>query len=883
MTLLKAKNIGKLAFRLGLFLIIFMFVSSCSTKRNTWLNRNYHALNAFFNGYFNARQIFNESLDGLEKGHVENYDGVLSIFRYGDSLQKSAISGNMELIHQKSSRVIRRHSMLIRGIEHNPRIPSTYLLIAKSHFFNQKHPLSVIALQHIIREYADDIVPTAKIWIAKNHVFAGNFDQASVAINEIRKDLEDGLLNRQNLQLFFLVHSDFHIRQGNFRQAIPLLRDAIKETRNRREKTRFTYILGQLYQEIGDFGNAQQTFAQVLKMRPTFDLEFQARISMATAFDPATGSSQQVNAELNRMLNQKRNQPFRDRIYYAMAQLALRQNNEAQAIDLFRKSIESSTDNRMQKGLSFLKLSELFFGKPDYLNSSEALDSAVVFLPGNFENLSEIRSRQQILAELARNIRAVQREDSLQRLAAMSVTDRNQAIERIVAEYDEEQRRLEQERHDLGTAAFRTPQMRTDFAGETGWYFYNRNTMLAGREEFRRRFGNRPLEDLWRISNRQMISAGFEGEGEFGDEEEMEPTRGTMDRASLLQNIPLTPEKLEESNNTISNALFNQGMILFERLNDKPRAVLAFQRLVNDFPDYSNILNAFYYLINALDELGQQSLAANYRNRLLNDHPDSDFARVLKDPKFRSTLVQQRDAADLLYEDTFNAFRANNFQKVFENFSKAQGLNLRSGLRAQFIYLKALSHGKLDQEDQMRTTLTEIVQDFSGSIVHQPAQILLASLGMPIVALDRDIAAAPQDDTGRQEQTSAGTTIAQEPAKYTINPDALHFFVAVVDKNRIDINKFTDHVKQFNDNNFRDRRLIVTNVFFDDNRQILTVSSFENSTRGMQYFRSIETSPGLGQFPSDAFAIFIVSVDNYATFYQSKNVGHYLRFFRENY
>ncbi len=877
----KFYNFWKPFFRLGLLFLILLFAGSCSTKRNTWMNRNYHSINAYFNGYFNARQLFTESLKKLQKGHVENYDKVLHIFKYGDSQQLNSVSGSMDMVYEKCSRVIRRHSMLIRGTEHNKRIPSAYMLIAKTHFFKQNHPLSVIALQHIVREYKTQDAFEAKIWVAKNHVFAGSFDQAGVALKDVRKDIEDGLLNRPNRQLFNLVHADFHIKQGKIHQAIPFIKDAIKETRNRREKTRYTYILGQLYQEIGDYGNAQRTFGQVLKMSPTFDLEFQARISMATAFDPASGSSQGVYAELNKMLNQKKNQSYKDRIYYAMAQLALRENNEPRAIDLFKKSIESSTNNRMQKGLSFLKLGELYFNKPQYLKSSEAYDSTVVFLPGNFDNLAEIIARQKVLGELAKNIRIVEREDSLQKLAAMSPTERNGVVDGIIAEQQEEQRRREQERLNLGSAAFFTPQMRTDFAGETGWYFYNRNTMIAGTAEFRRRFGNRPLEDLWRIGSKQMVSSGTGNVIEEPGSEETVGTSDRLDRASLLQNIPLTPEKIEESSNRISQALFNQGMILIERLRDITSAISVFERLVNDFPSSNNILHAYYYLINSLEEMGLQSLAATYRTMLLNQHPNSDFARVLKDPNFRRTLIQQRDASDMLYEETFLAFNSNNHQKVFENVKKSESLNLRADLKAQFKYLKALTHGKLNQQELLKSDLTHIVQNYSGTIVHGPAQILLASLGAPVVALDKPIA-TPRD-MGKDITTQKPAEDTPELINYLPSNDGLHFFVAIVDVSRIDVIRFTDYLKEFNQQNFRDRRLITTNVFFDENRQIVTVSSFDNKNRSMQYFRAIEADAGLRAFTADAFAMFVISIDNYGTFYQNKNVGQYLRFFRENF
>ena len=39
----------------------------------------------------------------------------------------------------------------------------------------------------------------------------------------------------------------------------------------------------------------------------------------------------------------------------------------------------------------------------------------------------------------------------------------------------------------------------------TQWYFYNNNTITAGKNEFKQRWGGRPLEDLWRLKNKTPI------------------------------------------------------------------------------------------------------------------------------------------------------------------------------------------------------------------------------------------------------------------------------------------------------------------------------------------------------------------------------------------
>jgi hypothetical protein len=95
-------------------LFIFLFFG-CSTQKNTWLSRNYHSISAKYNGYFNARESYREGTRRLSEQHQDNFDNVLSIFRYGNEAQARSINNFMDVAYQKASLVIRRHSMYIRG------------------------------------------------------------------------------------------------------------------------------------------------------------------------------------------------------------------------------------------------------------------------------------------------------------------------------------------------------------------------------------------------------------------------------------------------------------------------------------------------------------------------------------------------------------------------------------------------------------------------------------------------------------------------------------------------------------------------------------------------------------------------------------------------
>jgi tetratricopeptide (TPR) repeat protein len=853
-------------------LFIFLFFG-CSTQKNTWLSRNYHSISAKYNGYFNARESYREGTRRLSEQHQDNFDNVLSIFRYGNEAQARSINNFMDVAFQKASLVVRRHSMYIRGVEHNRWIDDAYFLIARSHFFRRDYNLANLTFEYIIRQYETDLAYESKVWIAKGYNQSGRFDMARQMLENVQRDHDQGLLSAEGKRMFYLTYADHFARQQQYASAIPHLQKGISATRNNRERTRLTYILGQHYQYSGDFGNAQRTYARVLKMNPTFDMAFQARISMAMAYDPNSGDSQFIRSELNGMLRDEKNKPYQDRIYYALAQLAMRESKEEDAVDNYIKSTQASQGNNMQKGLSFLRLGEIFFARPDYLKASIYYDSTITFLPSTFDNIEPIGQRKVLLSDLARNIRMIEREDSLQRLAAMTPAERNAIIDQIIAELREkEQREREAERDRMRTMQAMQQQRRPGDVQDASWYFYNPTAMAFGRTEFMSRFGERPLEDLWRISNKQTLAFGFDGGDEELENGDPNDREAALDRSSYTRNIPTTPEQMAESNKRIAQAYFNKGVIFKDRLNDQRSAASSFESLVSRFPENENKLHAYYFLYNLHRSLGDLSRAEQYKNRLINEFPDSDFAQILGDPNYLQNFRQRQGLANQLYEQSYAAFLAGNYSRVIANWQTVDTLEIGMELRGQFSYLKALAYGRSGQSNEFRQELEYVVRNFEGTPVHQPASDLLASLGTHALLL-------PEEDLGAE----GGRPDREISSIYTYNARAVHFFAFIIDVREVDARELRSFITEFNSENFADSRLSMSNIFLDDRRQIITVTNFRDKDLGMDYFRKMMSAPGLRNFKTEAITSFIISVDNYPVFYQDKNIEEYLRFFRARY
>ena len=866
---------------LWLVAVVLLLSWGCSTQKDSFVNRTYHTINAKYNGYFNAREAYREALKQLDENHTDNYEEVLDVFRYGNEQERAAVSGHMEAVYEKASLVIRRHSMNIRGVEHNEWIDESYYLIGCSQFFRQEYNLAILTFEYIIREYDTNRSYDSKAWIAKANHEMGRFAQALPMLETLERRYQNGLLNDESTALFRMTYADHYRRQGNYERAARQLEMALNYVDSREEQARLTFIKAQLYEHAGDYSAAQQTYARVLDMRGTgFQMRFQARIGMAMAYDPDVGGGGRIRAELHDMLDEDRLAEFKDQIYYALAQLSLREGNEEEAVKLFRQSAEVSEENPVQKGLAHLRLGEIFFERGDYMEASESYSEAVSNLPSGYPDYDQISHSQQLLSELSGYERIIQREDSLQYLAGLSRAEQLARVDEIIKDIHE-QERLEEEAERARRREMQEAGQRARQAGvqrqDGGWYFYNSNAMSRGRDEFFGRYGDRPLEDYWRISNMQMM-ASFDMDGEWDDmgldDDDPAAVEDIYDRDAYMANIPNTEEQIVASKNRMMQAYYQKAVVFRDHLHDKEEAIEAFEELVTRFPGSEREMHAYYYLYNLYREVGNFSRADQVKDDLVAAYPDSELARMLSDPEYGERIRQRQSASERLYRESYDAFFAGRHEVVRHNFQALDTLDASKELRARFTYLHALSLRKTDDGEGYREKLEKVVADFENTPVHEPARVLLASLDSP----ERAAESEPGRESVRERMGEAPID-----SPYTFDPEQVHFFVLLLDTDQADPASVSQALAEFNSETREEQGLSVSNVYFEEGKQLITVTNFLDKGSGLAYLEDLQGAEVVDGSRSGEMESFVISVDNYPVLYQDKELEAYRTFFRYYY
>ena len=110
--------------------------------------------------------------------------------------------------------------------------------------------------------------------------------------------------------------------------------------------------------------------------------------------------------------------------------------------------------------------------------------------------------------------------------------------------------------------------------------------------------------------------------------------------------------------------------------------------------------------------------------------------------------------------------------------------------------------------------------------------------------------------------------------------DGMHYFIFLADDSKFDADYLTEYFKEFNNKNFEKSDLSVSANLFTSTYQIVNVRKFKNIDDAFTYYDSLQTDNTFKTFNDAYYKCFIISIQNYATFYSKRNIEAYMKFFR---
>jgi tetratricopeptide (TPR) repeat protein len=913
------------------FMIGLVVLGACNTKKNTAVNRHYHALTTRYNTYFNGKTSFDESLNAMLKEYKENYTEPIYMFPItAQPKDKKEAGGAFDRAIEKGNKAVKQHSIrskpsrkpgwqndpkqvaMQKKEEYNPFLKHCWMLIAQGQFYNADFLQASATFSYIARHYGNDreVVSEARIWQARCYAEINWLYEAGTILD---KQKENGI-PPANQKQYDRIYADYLIKSGQFEQSVPYLQKAIRSEKNKRQRTRMRYLLGQIYAGLGQNDAAYRTFGKVAASNPPYELEFAARIRQTEVF-PGT-NEQKILKMLRRMAKSDKNKDYLDQVYYAIGNIYIGRRDTVRAIENYAQGIEKSTQNGLDKAICQIRLGDIYFAQKDYVNAQPCFSGAMSGLRKEYSDYARVSRLSAVLDELVIHVEAVHLQDSLQALAKLPEAERLALIDKIIEDVKEqEEKEAEEAKKEQyladqesrgggmdrpsmpgsGTMMMPTP------GGGSSFYFYNDQTVAQGKAQFQSKWGKRTLEDHWRRRKKTMNILDPVTGGEVSEDMAVQFDKDgnplvTTDSLQLamdslasdpksreyyLQQIPFSEDDLEASNVIVADGLFNMGMIYKDLLEDKNLSLEIFEELERRFPENKYRMDYYYQIYLMSLRYRDQALGGKYKSMLIEAFPESDYAVAIADPNYEYHIRMMDQVQDSLYEDAYNRYLEGDTAMVRRSYRTFAQTYPLSVLMPKFMFVEALSYVQAGDAEGFKAALTALVEKY-------PAADVTELAGEMLKGVLRGRALVQSDFSGmtwnlRFGLTPGGTLSAADSARvFTDEPQTPHRMLLIYQTGSVDRNLLLYAVAAFNFANF-------TVKTFDLNMEdigsltIMTISGFDNLDEVLDYERMIYGPDGYATAIGRAVSFFPFSEKNFDTLMHGKTLDEYMSFFAEHY
>lgn len=922
------------------------------TMQNTFSHYNY---------YFNANTLLNDIVTEAKKSFKDDYTKMLPFYNY--SLDITAGSGNLDSIIYKCNAGILLHDLRSNWVD------NLYLILGKAYFYRKNFDSADHVFRYINYAFAPKesggydipvgsnisgtngtfsiatkenssfpkkIITTppsrndAILWAARNFLEINKVTEAGGVLEILHNDpvFPERLQSELNELIAY-----WYYKQQVYDSAASHLVKALSVADSKLDKARMEFLAAQLYQ-LGN--NREQSVAWYSKSAEhTTDpiMEVYANLNSIKASAGDTGNaSAMLQEKINSLLKMAHRDKYatnRDIIYYAIAQAELERNDAATAQQMLKKSIYYKTEeNPEQRSKSFLLLADINFEQQQYIpakNFYDSIDASAITDEADKKRMAE---RQPALIIVAENLDAIHEQDSLQTVAALPKDQRDALIKKAVRYYRKQQGLTEESTELNVNPAIRDngPADIFNTASKADWYFNNTALKGSGFNDFRIKWGNRPNTDNWRrqasINSQLAAEAEKEDDDSHDGEQQVIPSKqskqallknedGEVTFDALLENLPLTEEKLKASNNKIAEALFANGLAFQNMLEDYPAAINSYEALLKEYADNPNKEEALFNLYYCYNKIGRTNSADSVRNALNSNFPDGKMTGKLKNPA--AAIKTAADPATAKYKEIYNLFLEGKFAAAKNEKSKADSIYGSSYWTPQLLYIESVFYVSQKEDSTAIDRLTNLNTLYPQSPLAEKAKTMIDVLtrraeiedyltNLQITRNDKEDAAPVVDLTPvkptvkkvvvtrdsvvnknitQAAKTTVDSTTGQPATVRNFEFDAkVQQYVAIVlDKvDPVFINEAKNAFNRYNQVNFYNQKLALTPVKLNDRYNLVLIGPFADAAVAVAYIDKTKPVTGSRIVPwltAEKYSYTIISQSNLDVLKETKDVDGY--------
>ncbi|MCF8713662.1 hypothetical protein JM658_02390 [Joostella atrarenae] len=714
-------------------LFMVLVLVACSTKKDAFVNRNWHALNTKFNVLHNGKEALAKGQEELITNYVDNYWELLPVermeIREEIIIDTAQLNPNFRRAEDKATKAIQKHGMNIGGQERNPQIDEAYLLLGKARYYDQRFVPALEAFNYILLKYTDsDIIHQAAIWREKTNI---RMENEEVAITNLKKVLQLDITEQEYADASAMM-AQAYINLEQKDSAIFRLKLASNTAKNYEEVGRYNYIIGQLYDEKGELDSANMAFDKViaLKRKTPRVYMINAYVEKIKNLYERGEEDSTLLAALDKLERNRENRPYLGKLYRLNAMYYLNNEQYDWAQYYLNESIKNTVNDPSLLALDYENLATMYFDNAYYADAGAYYDSTLTNLNVNSKKFRTLTRKRENLESVIKYEAIAARNDSILYIVGLPEVERKMFYQRHIDSLKVEEAKAKeraeiaqlQENSYAGASGFGN----NNKSGGSDFYFYNPSSVQYGVQEFKKIWGNRTLEDDWRLNNK-MTSVQ---ETAIASEEINTDNADYYTLDYYLDQLPQDPSAIDSIKKDYNFANYQLGLIYKEKFVEYELAANKLETLLDNDPEERLVLPAKYNLYKIYQQL-ESPLADQYKNDIINNHSGSRYAELLENPS--AILADDGTSPSTVYATLYDDFENQNYEKVIaeadKNISKYNG----EDVMLKFEMLKASANARLYGVDAYKKSLSSIALNYPNSPEGAEAQRIIDE-ALPIIA-----------------------------------------------------------------------------------------------------------------------------------------------------
>lgn len=931
-----------------------------------------------YNFYFNADNKLNSVIERARMSEVTDYTKLLPYYSY--SLNNTAAQATeLDSIIQKATAGILLHDLRSNWVD------NFYMLIGRSYFLQKKFDSAYMAFQFINynlrpkdkkskdeqvvvgsnlnkatgsgsiankedRKFFQRILSKppsrndALVWQAMSLTRMEKYGEAAGLMNTLKNDPQ--FPDRLQSQLAEAEGYWFYTQQ-QYDSTIYYLELSLPNTLDLQDQAHKEFLLAQLYGQKGSVDTASYYYTKAIRHTtdPLMDIYGNLNMAMLLKSDDPQEIKNTVGVLLG-MAKKDKYENYRDIIFFAAAELALEIPDTASSIAFYKRSTYFNTMNLSLKNKAFLQLAQLSYDQRDYRNAFNYFDSLqngdTTFTADMWDR---INSKKTSLAEVVKQLNIIEREDSLQQIAAMPTAERDAFLKKLSKKLKKE-RGIKDWDADTETAsnAFNTKNNNTPLFGSENqkgeWYFYNTAAKSKGYSEFRSIWGQRQNIDNWRrisgpgTAPQRAARRVNDNETIVGDDPMAAPPPGNkaidilvpiqddISVEGLRENLPLTQPQLDTSNGRIATSMFALGKAYQNLLEDYKEAIITYESSLQKFPDslyggeiYSNLSYCY-------KQLGNLAQADRYKSLLLQKFASSEYADRLQHPE-KYKPAEKDPATTKTYESIYNKFIEGRFEEAVKEKKEADSIHGKTYWTPQLLYIESVYYIRNRQDSAATGVLKEIVTQFPQSPMKEKAENIIRVLSyrdslenyltnLKVERMREDSQIVVFDDARIQgniaqklerddskllpkrvttvdvpklAEEKRAPVIARNQA-FAIDPLSAQNVVMILTKvDPVFSSEARTAFNRYNQTKFYNRKIEIKKDTLDADRTLLVFSGFVSADDAIKYTDRIrkDAAGEVSWLPADKYFFTIISDDNLELLKENKKLDDYLELLKQKF